>query len=93
MKPSSFKELSAPPSRTTAYVYIYKNGKALLKQPWITIATMEMFQLDKTVHLWSALKSKDLQIKQTEWNTYFNWHAESAKRLQDAKTASLNDSS
>ena len=48
----------------------YKNGKVLLKQPRIIIATMGMFQLDKTVHLRSAFKSKGFQIKQTEWEIY-----------------------
>ena len=28
----------------------------------------------------------------TEWDTYFNWHAEASKRPQDSKIASLKDS-
>lgn len=32
-------------------------------------------------HLRSALKSKSFQIKQREWDTYFNCYAEVSKRL------------
>ena len=67
----------------------YKNGKVLLKQPRIIIATMGMFQLDKTVHLRSAFKSKGFQIKQTEWDTYFNQHAEASKSFQISKIDSV----
>ena len=38
----------------------------------------------------SALESKSPQIKQTEWDTYFNWYA--SKRLQESQRASLKDS-
>ena len=51
-----------------------------------------MFQLDKLVHLRSALESKGSQIKQTEWDTYFNWYAETSKSLQDFIIPSLRDS-
>jgi len=30
--------------------------------------------------------------KQTEWDTYYNWHAEASRRLQNSETASLRDS-
>jgi len=43
-------------------------------------------------YLISLLESKDYQIKQTEWNTYFNWHAKASKRIQNFKTALLKDS-
>ena len=47
------------------------------------------FQLDKIIYLRSALESKGSQIKQIEWNIYFNWYAEASKRLQYSKIASL----
>lgn len=50
-----------------------------------------MFQLDKSVHLRSALESKDSQIKQMERVAYFNWYAEGSERLQDSKIASMKD--
>lgn len=31
-----------------------------------------MFELDKIIHLISVSKSKGSQVKQTEWDTYFN---------------------
>lgn len=52
---------------------------------------MGMFQLDRTVHLRSAFKSKGFQVKQTEWETYLRL-AEAANKLQDSKRASLHDS-
>ena len=51
-----------------------------------------MFQLAKTVHFRSAPESKGSQIKQVEWNTYFNWREEASKRLQNSQIASLKDS-
>ena len=50
-----------------------------------------MFQLNRMAHLTSALESEGSQIKQTEKDTYFNWHAEDSKRLQNSKIASLKD--
>lgn len=50
-----------------------------------------MLQLDKIVHSKRALESKISQIKQIEWDTYFNCYAEACKRLQDSKRASLRD--
>lgn len=46
-----------------------------------------MFQLDKILHLRGSFKSKISQVKQTEWDIYFNWHAETPKSLHDAKIA------
>ena len=53
-----------------------------------------MFQLDKIIHLRGALEDKGSQIKQTEWDSYFNWHAETPKKLQNSKNlkTSLKDS-
>lgn len=51
---------------------------------------MGEFLLDKIVHLINALESKGSQIKQTDRDTYFNWHRTS-KSLQDSKIASLKD--
>ena len=51
-----------------------------------------MFSLDKTFHLKRTLERNGSQIKQTVWDTYFNWHAESSKSLQYSKVASLKDS-
>ena len=39
----------------------------------------------------STLKSKDFQITQTEWDTYFNWYAGASKMFQNSKIASLKD--
>lgn len=50
-----------------------------------------MLQLDKIVHLRSALESKSSLIKSTEWDDCFNWYEEGSKRLQDAKIDSLKD--
>ena len=44
-----------------------------------------MFQLDKSVHLRSALESKDSQIKQMERVAYFNWYAEGSKGFKIPK--------
>ena len=48
------------------------------------------FELDVIVHLRNAVESKDSQIKQAEWDTYFTWYAEISKSLQGSKIASLN---
>lgn len=71
---------------------IYKNDKILLRQPRITMATMGNVQLDKIIHVRSSVQSKDSQTKQTEWDIYFNWHAETPKSLQDCKIALSKDS-
>lgn len=51
-----------------------------------------MFQLAKIVHFRSAPESKGSQIKQVEWDTYFNWREEASRRLQTSQIASLKDS-
>lgn len=51
-----------------------------------------MFQLDKIIHVRSSVQSKDSQIEQTEWDIYFNRHAETPKSLQDSKIALSKDS-
>ena len=55
------------------------------------MAIMRNGQLDKIAHLRNALQSKGSQAEQTEWDVYFNWHAEAYKSLQDSKIASLKD--
>lgn len=44
-----------------------------------------MFQLDRIIYLRSALESKGSQIKQTEWDTYFNWYAQLPKGFRIPK--------
>lgn len=60
--------------------------KILLRQPRITMAIMRNVPIGQELHL-STLGSKGSQIKQTEWATYFNWHAKASKSLQDSKIA------
>ena len=50
------------------------------------------FQIDKIIHLRSTLENKGSQIKQTEWDIYFNWHIEASKMIQNSQIASLKDS-
>ena len=50
-----------------------------------------MFQLDKIIYLRNTLKSKGFQIKQMEWDTYFNWHVVASRSLQDFKIVSLKN--
>lgn len=64
-------------------VDIQKNSKISLKQPRITMVINGIFELDKIYHLRIALERKGSQIKHTEWNIHFDWHAEASKRLQD----------
>ena len=61
------------------------------KQPRIAMAIMRNLSITQD-NFRSALESKDSQIKQTEWDTYFNWDADAAKRFQNSKIASLKDS-
>ena len=71
-------------------VDIYKNVKIWIP-PRITMAIKRSIPIRKD-YLRSSLESKDYQIKQTEWDTYFNWHAKAYKRLQNSKTALLKGS-
>ena len=52
-------------------VDIYKNVKISQRQPINTMAMKSSIPIRKD-YLISLLESKDYQIKQTEWNTYFN---------------------
>ena len=94
------KELNAPPFGTPAYFMSKNYGPRSYKylQNWqnLTKKILElqwplwgMFQVDKIVQLRGSLKSKGSQIKQTEWDTYFNWYVEASKRLLDSKIASV----
>ena len=66
-------------------INISEDGKFLLKinleLQWLLWG---MFQLDKSIYLRSTLKSKGSQIRQTEWDTYFNWHAEASLKFQNS---------
>ena len=55
-----------------------KSYKDNLELKW---SLWEMFQLDNVSHLRSALESRVSQIKQTEWDIFYNWHAEDFKSL------------
>jgi len=52
-------------------VDIYKNVKISQRQSINTMAMKSSIPIRKD-YLISLLESKDYQIKQTEWNTYFN---------------------
>lgn len=78
-----------PRTLDLAVVIIYKNGKISQRQSGVTVADMRKVPVR---HLRSAFESKGSQIKQTEWDTYFNWHAKTSKRFQSFKTASLKHS-
>lgn len=67
---------------------IYKNGNILLRQSGITMLIMGNVPVRQEY----SFKSKDSQIKQTEWDTYFNWIAESSKGLEHSEMALLKDS-
>ena len=54
------------------------------KQPRIAMAIMRNLSIRQD-NLRSALESKDSQIKQTEWDTYFNWDADATKRFKIPK--------
>lgn len=62
----------------------YKNGKILLRQLEFTVAIIRSIPIRQIIHLISALENKGSQIKQIEWDTYFNWKAEDSERLQDS---------
>ena len=100
MGPLNSKATSMPPFGTPASFMSKNYGQKLYLQKWqnITKNNLElqrplwrMFQLYKIVYLRSTLASKGSQIKQTECDTYFNWHAEASERLQDSKIALLKN--
>lgn len=78
-----------PRTLDLAVVIIYENGKISQRQSGVTVADMRKVPVR---HLRSAFESKGSQIKQTEWDTYFNWYAETSKSLQDFIIPSLRDS-
>lgn len=49
------------------------------------------FDLPKFVFLRTKLEDHISQIKQTEWNAYFNWLLEASKCIQDSKIPSLQN--
>lgn len=92
----TFNESSMPPISTPAFFmsknYNPKGCKYLQKWQNITKNNPELqwplwgtFQLDKIIHLRSALKSKSSPIKQTEQDTYFNWYAVASKGFKMPK--------
>lgn len=98
---SNSKELSVPPSSTAAYLISKNCGPCRYLQKWQNLTNDKLesqrllrgtFWLDETLHLRSAVESKGSPIKQTEWDTYFNWHAEAHQKFQSSKAASLKDS-
>lgn len=56
------------------------------------MATKRSIPIRQSIHLRSTLESKGSQIKQIEWDTYFNCKAKDFQRFQDSKIASLEDS-
>ena len=65
-------------------VDIYKNVKISQRQPRQTMAMKRSIPIRKD-YLRSLLESKDYQIKQTKWDTYFTWHAKPLKRFKISK--------
>lgn len=84
--------MSTPPSGTPVYFmstnYSLCSYKDLQEWQNLTKGNLELqwplgrkCQLSKVTFLRSAFKSKGSQIKQREWDTYFNCYAEASKRL------------
>ena len=54
--------------------------KSHQKQSRITVTIMKNISI-KQDNFKNALESKDSQIKQTEWDTYFHWDADAPQKL------------